>query len=88
MNARNQVVEAELRLKLAAQSAALSKLSALGEMASGIAHEVNTPLAAILTRAQSLERTLSKRPPAEVEAELAKIVRTTQRIAKNGWMAC
>lgn len=60
-----------------------SKLSSLGEMAGGIAHEINNPLSII----QSKSRTLKKRLDAGTDLEkckedLALIERTTDRIAK------
>jgi signal transduction histidine kinase len=41
----------------------VARASALEEMASGLAHEVNQPLGAIATYAQAAERMLSKSPP-------------------------
>lgn len=39
-----------------------SRLAALGEMAGGIAHEINTPLGAIILRANQIKRTIEKFP--------------------------
>lgn len=41
----------------------VARASALEEMASGLAHEVNQPLGAIATYAQAAERMLNKSPP-------------------------
>jgi two-component system sensor kinase FixL len=47
----------------------VARTAALGEMASGIAHEVNQPLAAIATFAQAGERMLSRANPSIETAE-------------------
>ncbi len=66
------------------QMLANSKLSALGEMASGIAHEINNPLTIILGRTQhlikSIESGLASTP--EILQSLNKISTTGLRIAK------
>ncbi|MBC7538901.1 MAG: GHKL domain-containing protein [Bacteriovorax sp.] len=70
----------EEQRKLAIQSA---KLSSLGEMASGIAHEINNPLTIISALAMTI-----KRPTSEIESDkklndsLDKIIKTVDRIAK------
>ncbi|MDD4974066.1 MAG: ATP-binding protein [Bacteriovorax sp.] len=70
----------EEQRKQAIQSA---KLSSLGEMASGIAHEINNPLTIISAIASTL-----KRPRGENEVDhklnnsLDKIIKTVDRIAK------
>jgi signal transduction histidine kinase len=66
-----------------AQLVQSSKMSALGEMAGGIAHEINNPLSVIKGRAEQLARMLS-RP--EIDRDKAMeitrgIEKTTQRIA-------
>lgn len=66
------------------QLAQSSKMAALGEMAGGIAHEVNTPLAVIgITVDQLLEmqkdHSLS---PEHLSASLNVVLKTTDRIAK------
>jgi signal transduction histidine kinase len=55
----------------------VARASALEEMASGLAHEVNQPLGAIATYAQAAERMLGKSPPmieaaAEVMRQISK----------------
>jgi C4-dicarboxylate-specific signal transduction histidine kinase len=63
-----------------------SKMSALGEMAGGIAHEINNPLAIIRTQASVAEDILlTLTPSPDIEAlatRLKKIQSTTDRIAK------
>lgn len=67
-----------------AKSIASSKMASLGEMASGIAHEINNPLTIILNRMDQLKLMLS-RPEATTEyaiTEIEKIESTFERIAK------
>ncbi|MBY0315469.1 MAG: hypothetical protein K2Q26_08110 [Bdellovibrionales bacterium] len=61
-----------------------AKISSLGEMAGGIAHEINTPLAVIVMRADQLMDCAqeSELHPEEVVRSLEIIRRTTDRIAK------
>lgn len=61
-----------------------AKMSALGEMASGIAHEINNPLSIIIMQAQSMLRKFTNH---ELDNEmfedgLVKISATAQRIGK------
>ncbi len=61
-----------------------SKMATLGEMASGIAHEINNPLTVILNRAQQIKKQLAPMGP-EFEligAAADKIYKTADRIAK------
>lgn len=59
----------------------VTRLSTLGEMASGIAHEINQPLAAITTYAQAAKRMLAPDSDQEMEAALDKIAQQAQRAA-------
>jgi two-component system NtrC family sensor kinase len=67
------------------------KLSALGKLSASVAHEINNPLAGILTFAKLVSRTLGEGPPddskrAHLQRNLALIERETQRcssIVKN-----
>ena len=62
------------------QYAQVEKLSALGELASGVAHDFNNTLAGILGRAQLL---LATRDPEKIEAGLNLIIKTAKDGAKT-----
>jgi len=62
------------------QYAQVEKLSALGELASGVAHDFNNTLAGILGRAQLL---LNTRDPERIEAGLNLIIKTAKDGAKT-----
>lgn len=81
INFLRSLQELENRRKMAIHTA---KLSSLGEMAAGIAHEINNPLAVISTRTMQLRRQIDRN---QFEAEsfkdsLNKINITVDRIAK------
>jgi two-component system sensor kinase FixL len=69
--------EAQLR-QLQADYTRAARISMLGELATSIAHEINQPLAAIVTNAETSQRWLSRDDP-----NLAKVVQLTTRIAEN-----
>lgn len=60
------------------------KFKALGEMAGGIAHEINNPLTIIRGRAELLQEQIDKGAfdPIKATADLAKIEQTVERIAQ------
>src|SRR5436190_24112335 len=59
----------------------VTRVSMLGEMSASIAHEVNQPLGAIVTNAESGLRWLSRQPPEieEAAAGIRQIVKDAQR---------
>ena len=66
------------------QLAESARLSAIGEMTGGIAHEINNPIAAVQSRADQLSEILEEEP---LDLKLVKnfvshIQKTTQRVAK------
>jgi PAS domain S-box-containing protein len=67
-----QILAAQTRLVEAA------RLSAIGELASGVAHQINNPLTAIIAEAQLLGRALPPGEPARESVEL---------IERAGWKA-
>ncbi len=65
--------------KIQAQLMQSEKLASLGRLASGVAHEINSPLTGILTFAHLLMRKLKDNP--ELQKELELIVRETTRVS-------
>jgi PAS domain S-box-containing protein len=67
-----------------AQTKSLSsaRMAVLGEMASGIAHEINNPLAVVNTNAQKLIKMAQTQNYAELEDRANKILSIVKRISK------
>ena len=71
-------IEAELR-QLQADFTHAARISTLGELTTSIAHEINQPLAAIITNAETSLRWLSRDDP-----NVEKVKALTTRIAASG----
>lgn len=65
---------AEAKLAYQAQMAHASRLKSLGEMATGIAHEINQPLAVIRLGAEGIKHSLLAQNPEAFEVEIAQDV--------------
>ena len=74
----NHYIEEQKRIR--EQFSQIEKMSALGELASGVAHDFNNTLAGVLGRAQLL---LETKDPAKVEAGLNIIIKTAKDGAKT-----
>lgn len=61
-----------------------SKMATLGEMAGGIAHEINTPLAVIKMNSEEILESLEEKAvsPEAIEKNVSTILKTVTRIAK------
>ena len=68
------------RKKLEQQLRQSEKLSALGQLVAGVAHELNNPLAVVMGYAQIL--VAQGFPPARVRGDLPKILHESERAAK------
>lgn len=76
-----QRAEAELR-RTQDDLIQASKLAALGQMAGGLSHELNQPLAAIRAYAGNARAFLDRGEPAKVDGNLAGIAELTERMAR------
>ena len=68
--------------KLRADLAHVARISMLGELTASIAHEVNQPLAAIVSNGQSCLRWLARNDP-----DIEKVRRLTNRVVDEAWRA-
>jgi C4-dicarboxylate-specific signal transduction histidine kinase len=88
---RRKRAEERERLHLQ-QLARVGRISAMGEMASAIAHEVNQPLAALRTNAQACLRLLAQSQTGELAAALERMAAQAERAGEiirrlRGFMA-
>ena len=69
-----------------AQLLQAEKLSAIGQLVAGVAHELNNPLTSVIGYAQLLQDEFDKdpevRPPAEVAQDLRRIAEESERAAR------
>lgn len=73
--------QAEVRLHLAQEELVqANKLASLGQIAAGVAHEINQPVAAIRTYADNAGSYLERNEPDGARASLARIGALTERI--------
>lgn len=86
-NAKLEELNVNLEARVSEKTAQIvqsGKMASLGEMAGGIAHEINNPLAIIHGRMEQVSRQL-KQPTIDVDflkASVETVLKTTQRIAK------
>jgi PAS domain S-box-containing protein len=65
--------------KVRSELAHVARAASLGELAASIAHEVNQPLAGIITNANACQRLLAKDPP-----DIEGAIKTAQRSLRDG----
>jgi PAS domain S-box-containing protein len=72
---------ADALLKTQAELAEVTRLTTMGELAASIAHEINQPLATVVTNAQACARLLRAQPPpwSEVESAVSDIAEAGKR---------
>ena len=70
------------KIKMEGQLVQTAKLAALGEMAAGVAHELNSPMTVIIGTAQLLARELQENGQAERAGELEDIINSGLRCKK------
>lgn len=69
------------RKQMEAQLIQTAKLAAVGELAGGVAHEINNPTGIILAKAKLLLSNLADQLPAKVISDLEKIGKHAERVA-------
>lgn len=74
----------ELQKTYLANFTQTAKLASLGEMAAGIAHEINNPMTIIQGRAEQIQHILQSDPPdlARIGSVAENIMKNVQRVAK------
>lgn len=74
----------ELAQRHYAEMAHIARLVTMGEMASGLAHELNQPLAAIVNYARGAIRRIDSQPPASAELLHGAFERIAQQASRAG----
>lgn len=68
--------------RLAAQGASAAKMATLGEMATGLAHEINQPLAVISMAAENAARSLERKGAEGIGDARSRLDRIAQNVAR------
>jgi len=84
LKAQQEAFDTKKQLEFSAQIAGLAQLSAVGEMAGGLAHEINNPLTIINLHLHRLKLELDNKdtPPAQLQRRIESIEETLDRISK------
>ncbi|MBI4470003.1 MAG: PAS domain-containing protein [Acidobacteria bacterium] len=69
------------RKQMEAKLIQTAKLAAVGELAGGVAHEINNPIAIILAKSKLLVSNFGGRLPAKVVSDVEKIEKHAERVA-------
>jgi len=79
-----ELLERETQLRISSEMASMARMSVLGEMSGGVAHEINNPLAIILVGAEQAKRLLQQEPleTAKIHEKLDRVIGESKRVAE------
>jgi len=77
------LLEREKQLRLSQEQASMAKLAAVGEMAGGIAHEINNPLSIVMIQAQQSKRMILESADKNLDGGAGEILKKIDGIIRH-----